>query len=69
VCSRLCVFGMILGRVIVLRFCQMFHVVSVVGCVLMLKIAQGVRGVCDGFERCCGVSVVFGICGIGREVR
>ena len=54
-------------RLFVVHGCQMLRAVAVVGCVLMLKIAPGVRGVCDGLERCFCVSAVCGICGIGRE--
>ena len=55
----------------VLRACQILRAFWAVGFVLMLRSAPGVRGVtvCVGLERCCGVSVVCDICGIGCEVR
>ena len=69
---RLCVLGMMLGVGNWAAFlpevscsggiCMGFDVEECVGC--------GVRVVCDGLERCCGVSVVCNIiCGVGCEVR
>ena len=55
-------------RVFALRVCQILGALGVVGFILMLRGAPGVRGVCDGLERCCGVSAVCGICGIGYWV-
>ena len=45
-------------RLFVLHACQILRAVEAVGCGLMLRSAPGVRGVCDGLERCCDVSVV-----------
>ena len=55
-------------RVFALRVFQILGALGVVGFILMLRSAPGVRGVCDGLERCCGVSAVCGIYGIGYWV-
>ena len=52
-------------RVFALRVFQILGALGVVGFILMLRSAPGVRGVCDGLERCCDVSAV---CGIGVEL-
>ena len=40
-----------------------------VGWVLMLRSGCGVRAVCDGLERWCGVSVVCSVCEVGCVLR
>ena len=58
VCARL---GCFWVRAVVLNVCQSLGAVGIVGWAVMLRSACGVRAVCDGLERCCGVS---GVCSV-----
>ena len=69
--ARLCVlvddFWCVCLRCVFVRF--WVHWEWVAGFIFMLRSVPGVRWACDGLERCCGVSAVCGIYGIGCEVR
>ena len=67
VCLRLCVLGTMLDA------CACVGLLVEFGCsggvLMMLRSAKGVRAMCDGLERCCGVIVVCSICEIGCVLK